>query len=302
MRKFIIKAGLIGLLPFIILFIGYLVVPVNKNHNIRMYNYKSNLLDSIPSPRIIFIGGSNIRMSLDSGTIKDSLNLNIINYGLTAPVGLKFMIDDISLYAKKRDILVFAPEWHHFYNLAYGSNEALSLILRTAGYDKIHLLNYRQFLSVIKGIPVYLSQNLWLYLRNKSSDMKLNKFGDEIDHWNKENNYKSNPKPITDKFDEDFSLYFINKLNEIENKCTVLIIPPSCCNIAMKKWDRQVNEVENYLKENGHPFIIDPDSSSFSEKYMYDSDYHLNKKGVDIRTSLVIDALKKVLNKEMENK
>lgn len=266
----------------------------------RMYNYKCTLLDSTLTPRIIFIGGSNVRMSLDSKKIKDSLDLNVINYGLTAPVGLKFMIDDISLYARDRDILVFAPEWHQFYDTQYGTSEALSFIIRLAGYDKLRLLNFRQFLTVWKGIPDYLIQNLWLYIKqnNDNCENKLNEFGDEIYHWDKKSNYKSHPHPITNNFDEEFGKYFSEKLNDLQTKCIVLMIPPSCCDIAMKKWEKQVKEVEDYLKENGHPFIIDPDSCSFEEEYMYDSDYHLNKKGVDIRTSLVIDALKLVLSEK----
>lgn len=302
MKKFIIKAGIIGVLPFAILLIVYLVVPVNKKHYLRMYDYKCKVLESTNSPRIIFIGGSNIRMSLDSKRIKDSLNFNVVNYGLTAPIGLKYMIDDISLYVKKGDLLVFGPEWHQFYNLQYGTNEALSFIIRLGDYNKFQLLNAKQLISVCKGIPNYLKQNLWIgikeHIRPDNINLygRFNEFGDEVNHWLLKNNYKSIPNPITENFDNEFGEYFINRLNELQSKYTVVMIPPSCCNVAMKKWDKQVKEVTDFLKENGHPFIIDPDSCSFPEEYMYDSDYHLNKKGIDIRTSLVINALKQVIS------
>ena len=78
---------------------------------LQAYNKKCQLLEDTPSPRIIFVGGSNLAFGLDSQRIKDSLNINVINYGLHAGIGLKYMIDDISTYARKGDIIVFAPEY-----------------------------------------------------------------------------------------------------------------------------------------------------------------------------------------------
>lgn len=296
MKKFIIKAGIIGLLPFIILFIGYLVVPVRKNDYERAYITKINRLENLEKRKLIFVGGSNLAFGLDSERIQDSLNIDVINYGLSVQLGLKFMIDDVSLYINDGDILVIAPEWQHYYSFMYGKEEYLSMIFRLGYVKKIRLLNMRQYSTVLLNIPAYLKRNILHQTINDKTYLasNFNEYGDEEKHWSLKNDYKSNPQPITDKFDTTFGKYFIDKLNELQTKCTVIMIPPATCNVAMKKWAKQVNEVENYLKRNGHPFIIDPDSCSFGEKYMYDSDYHLNKKGVDIRTSLVIDALKKV--------
>lgn len=300
MKKFIIKAGIIGLLPFIVLFIGYLVIPVKQNHWMRAYTKKCELLEATESPRIIFVGGSNLVHGLDSEKIKDSLNINVVNSALTIQLGLKFMIDDISTYANEGDIIVFAPEWHHFFNCMYGADCYLSIAIKLSEWSKLYLLNKDQIISVIKGIPDYILQNIIPQNITEKTLLptNFNEFGDEVKHWSIDNKFKSNPGVILNNFDKDFGVYFINKLNELQTKCTVIMIPPACCDVAMKKWDKQVKEVEEYLEDNGNPFIIDPDSCSFGEEYMYDSDYHLNKKGVDIRTSLVIEALKQVLSEE----
>ena len=58
---------------------------------LQAYNKKCQLLEDTPSPRIIFVGGSNLAFGLDSQRIKDSLNINVINYGLHAGIGLKYM-------------------------------------------------------------------------------------------------------------------------------------------------------------------------------------------------------------------
>ena len=258
---------------------------------------KCELLATTPSPRIIFVGGSNLSLGIDSKRIKDSLNINIINTGLTMQLGLKYMVDDVSIYIKKGDIVVFAPEWQHFYSYMYGFDEQLPIVMKLCNWSKIYLLNLRQLSNAFKGIPIYLLQNLLPQRRTDytTPNSNYNEFGDQYTHWYLNTTHKSNPRPIKEKFDKEFGKYFIDKINELQTKCTVIMMPPSTCDVAMKKWDKQVKEVENFLKENGHPFIIDPDSFSFAEEYMYDSDYHLKKKGVDIRTSLVIEALKEYI-------
>lgn len=108
MKKFINNILLIaGILITLILAITML--PMEQDGYLQAYNKKCQLLEDTPSPRIIFVGGSNLAFGLDSQRIKDSLNINVINYGLHAGIGLKYMIDDISTYARKGDIIVFAP-------------------------------------------------------------------------------------------------------------------------------------------------------------------------------------------------
>lgn len=291
---FIIKSSVIGMLPFIIFFVGYWVVPVKDNHWIREYEKKCELLEATPSPKIIFVSGSNLAFGLESKRIKESLNINVVNYALAIHLGLKYMIDDVSTYIKKGDIVVFAPEWQHFYSYMYGFDAYPSMVMKLCNWNKFFLLNRYQLKELIIGIPDYLKQNLLPQKVTKHTTLNTsyNEFGDQYTHWYLDTIYKSHPQPITKKFDKNFGKYFIDRLNELQSKCTVIMIPPACCCVAMKKWNKQVKEVEEFLKNNGHPFIIDPDSCSFAEEYIYDNDYHLNKKGVDIRTSSVIDALK----------
>ena len=299
MKKFIIKINIIGL---VLIAISYFFIPVNSNDYLMAYKKKCELLEYTSSPRIIFIGGSNLAFGLDSKRIQDSLGINVINYGLHAGIGLKYMTDDISMYYKPGDVLVFAPEWTQFYTIMYGQSYELSTIIKAGNFKKLNLLNSKQYISVVCGFPVHLKQYI---LPDKITEKtykssNFNQLGDEERHWSLENVYHSYPEPITAKFDNKFGEYFIKKLNELQTKSTVIMIPPACCSVAMKKWDKQVKEVEKYFSDNGFPFIIDPSNCSFGEEYMYDTDYHLNKKGVDIRTSSVIDALKNVLNKETD--
>ena len=80
MKKFINNILLIaGILITLILAITML--PMEQDGYLQAYNKKCQLLEDTPSPRIIFVGGSNLAFGLDSQRIKDSLNINVINYG-----------------------------------------------------------------------------------------------------------------------------------------------------------------------------------------------------------------------------
>ena len=152
MKKFINNILLIaGILITLILAITML--PMEQDGYLQAYNKKCQLLEDTPSPRIIFVGGSNLAFGLDSQRIKDSLNINVINYGLHAGIGLKYMIDDISTYATKGDIIVFAPEYEHFYTIAYGESVTVTPLLAVTHCEKINLLDIRQWTILIAGIP-----------------------------------------------------------------------------------------------------------------------------------------------------
>lgn len=297
MRMFILKTALICGCIVIILFILYFTVPIYSNNYLLAYQAKCKRLDSIQSPRIIFVGGSNLAFGLDSKRIEDSLKMKVINCGLHAGIGMKYMIDDIALYAKKGDIIVFAPEWIQFYSVMYGDGNTLSTIIRIGGWEKWKLLNITQLKNVIKGIPYTISENVTLNISHNDTYLasNFNQYGDEIKHWEFKNTYSSHPAPILHDFNKEFGTYFINSLKKLQGRCKVYIIPPACCKKAYDLWKPQVNEVVHFLENEKFPFIIHPDCLAFKEEYCYDTDYHLNKAGVDLRTTLVIDALR--LNK-----
>src|SRR3989304_2450804 len=75
-------------------------------------NDKDSLLANVDSPRIIFLGASNLLLGLNSQIIHDSLRLNPINY------------------IKSGDIVVVSSDYSEFYGeLAYGREELLWTVL-----------------------------------------------------------------------------------------------------------------------------------------------------------------------------
>ncbi len=264
----------------------------------KAYDQKCALLEDVKKPRIIIIGGSNAAFSIQSPLIKDSLNMNVINYSLHAGIGLKYMIDDISLYAKKGDILVFAPEYNHFYGEAYGGGTTLSSIILCCQEGKLFLFGFRQILNLIMDMPfmVKLKLHPWRVQNPERtySASWFNEYGDVVKHWNFENIHVS-PVHIKGVFDSSFADYFINKINHLKEVCQVYIVPPVCIESYYNLNKDKIDKVDLFLKDNGFSFLVPPEQHALPNEDAYDTVYHMNKTGGRKFTLSIIEALKPII-------
>lgn len=297
MKLFIKKSFLFGFCVVAILTLLFFIVPINKNAYLYAYNKKYKLLEETPSPRIIFIGGSNVAFGLDCKRIKDSLHINVVNAGLHAGIGLKYMLDDIALYVRKGDIVIWAPEYTHFYGDMAGQPETIAGIMSITKFKNVGMLNTSQWINVLKGIPSDLGIRI-IPPKNTPRAYKasnFNEYGDEVNHWTLSSIPIATPTKFKDGLNVAMCNYFIDRLKELQMRCNVIVVPPAYRQAAFDINKKNVQEVTEFLNREGFPFAISPQESVFLDEYIYDSDNHLNKKGVDRRTTLLIKYLKNVL-------
>lgn len=79
MKTFLFRVLLLGVLSGVLSGVVMKLIPV-KDSYLLAYNKKCELLEKTESPRIIFVGGSNLCFGLDSKRIADSLHVNVVNY------------------------------------------------------------------------------------------------------------------------------------------------------------------------------------------------------------------------------
>src|SRR5512140_975750 len=131
----------IGLLALAVILTGALAsqydVKKVDNDYIAAVLEKDRLIRSTPSPKIILVGGSNLAFGIDSRMMEDSLHVNVVNMGLYAKLGLRYMLAQVKPYIKKGDVVVVVPEYDQFYgNFADGDN-TLNTALLYAPADRI---------------------------------------------------------------------------------------------------------------------------------------------------------------------
>lgn len=113
----------------VVLFMG-IILPYNKNGYMREQDVKMSML-SKPGRRaaVVLLGGSNVAFGYDSELLADSIGMPVVNAGLHASVGLKYIIDDCFQRLKRGDILVLSPEYGHFFgDMAYGEAPMADLV------------------------------------------------------------------------------------------------------------------------------------------------------------------------------
>ncbi|MEJ7736755.1 MAG: hypothetical protein WKF97_04945 [Chitinophagaceae bacterium] len=306
MKKFF---GKIFLLLFIVLTIVTicLVLPpgnLSKNYLLFAQKNKNDLLANTPGPRIILVGGSNVSFGINSKILKDSLNLNPVNTALHAGIGLKFMLNSTIDYVRENDIVVLSPEYQQFYgNLSDGQVELLTLLIDVS--PQTGNVNFRQFVKLLSHIPKYSSSKLRLWNYFKKADTttigiydrkSFNAYGDAYVHW-------TLPKVPVMPFDvlkgnlnEDaFNSLLIFREKVQNRKAQLFITFPCCQDISFKHSIVQIKKIEKRLRAEAFILLGTPERYIFPDSLTFNTPYHLIKKGVDQRTALLAEDLKKHL-------
>ena len=301
MKKFLSKIfvffAIIGIVFVTGLFLP--VTPKAKNYVLFYKTKKDSLLQNVPSPRIIFIGGSNLVYGLNSQLFKDSLNLNSINTGSTATVGLSYMMDNTLTYIRSGDIVVIAGEYQQFFrSFAYGSQGLLRLLMDVdpSGFKTLKM---QQWINIAKKLPEYFVSKID---PNEYFDVKLNpayttdifnEYGDSNAHW------------VLKKqgFDpDDFNNRKLNKAifeemktfeKEIVKRGAHLFITYPCFQSkSFELNEKAIDLVEKTLTKNNFDLLGTAERYKMNDSLMFDTPYHLIKIGVDLRTELLIEDVK----------
>jgi len=310
MRKFIYKILafiLLTILAFSLILLFLPATPYASKSLLFATLRKDSLLVNAPSPRIIFVGGSNLSFGLNSQEIKDSLHINPINTAINVALGLKYMLENTLQYVKKGDIVVLVPEYDHFFSDWDRYYEELFRIVFDVDKSKICLLsfNFDQLRHHVKYANKVISSRLHAneYLSLWESDIysvnSFNKYGDVDAHWNLENIHNEfEPKAIdVTTYNPDVMAeikYISNKFQE--KGCIFLISYPCFQESSFNNSKEAIRKVEQEYYTNEFIILGSPERYMMPDSLMFDFVYHINKQGVDRRTKFLIEDLKIVIN------
>ncbi len=306
MRKYILKTSLF-ISPFILFVIIGVCMPTTPRASLSLLmaeTSKNTLLQNTPSPRIIFVGGSNLSFGLNSQEIKDSLGLNPINTSIQASIGIKYMMDNTMKYIRKGDIVVLVPEYQLYYNsLNQGSKELMRTVFDVNFYN-IKNLNIIQFINILPLLPEYAITKFKpseYHPKVDEDDIyavnSFNQYGDAFRHWTKKDQHdKIVPIQLKNEFNPRVIDYLISQNKKLEKKGAVLLISYPCFQESsyLSSLER-IEKVEKELKKSGLNIIGTPERYKMADTLMFNTPYHTNKTGVDRRTKRVIEDIREFL-------
>jgi hypothetical protein len=310
-RKFIFKILLFFSALLFIFFIGIFLPATPRASKSLLFAKiaKDSLMENVPSPRVIFVGGSNLSFGLNSQMIKDSLGLNPINTAIHANLGIEYMLDNSLNYIKAGDKIIVAFEYYLYYDhYAYGNEELLRMILDVSP-DGIMELRKEQWANIYSFLPKYsfskfkpteyfnfIKPKQFLTFTNRIySVTSFNEYGDAVGHWELE---KENFEPfglIGESFNHAVITELLNYNKKLEQRGAVLYITfPGYQATSYENSKAEIIEVEAELKKNNFVLLGNPERYKIPDSLMFNTPYHLVKEAIDLRTMLLIEDLKTV--------
>jgi len=304
MKKFIIKL-LVTCAPVLAVFAVSVFTPPTPraSKSLLMSSIrKTDLLEITPSPRIVFIGGSNLSFGLNSQMIRDALNMNPVNTAIHKKIGLKFMLDSTLAHIIQGDIVVLVPEYGLFYKSLDTSSVELARMVFDVDINNLRYLNLSQCFNTLKFLPEYAVSKLKLneYLFYSDSDIysvnSFNQYGDVDAHWGLANREFAQPSSISGHFNHRAVNHIKALQATLAGKGVRFFVSFPCMQAtAFEDSASQISEVEHELRKAGLNILGSPGRYKMPDALFFNTVYHLNKQGVDIRTARIIQDIQTAL-------
>jgi hypothetical protein len=265
---------------------------------------KSVLMENTPSPRIVFVGGSNLIFGIDSRKVEQKTGLKVVNMSLLAGYGLTFMINAAKPYVKQGDIIFISFEYY----LGEGEMDLLAHTVDMVPEARSFLNDHEKLLYPWAEANLrlqHLIRDLQKIARfNTGSVEKIytrngfNSNGDVISHLD-----KPNPKTMGRRYkieQTDYSKYiaFINEFAAYaRNKgAKVFYLYPVYVHSEFIKYHDAIIAYDREMRESLKiPIVNNIDTFVFDDQYFFDTVYHTNKQGRDKRTDKLLEIIVNLL-------
>lgn len=277
---------------------------------------KDSLIMSVPPPRIILAGASNLAFGVDSKLMQETLGIPVVNMGLHGNFGLGFILNNVKQNVRNGDIIILSLEYYldelyykdidyvvHLYPKAESyidkDNEFFSQYLK---YVVSEAQNTKQryfntfFDKVLrfKEAKVFVSDQVHSYDTLIYSRKAFNSNGDVVSHLGK--NYPGEMRGRTPIDSKDYSSG-ISRLNDfaeyVSSKGATAYF--TFASYPRSEFDKNIKGIRHFeeqlRKDLKMPIITLPEDMTYPDEMFFDTVYHLNEEGRKLRTEKLVQIL-----------
>lgn len=264
---------------------------VSNNYNAAQLD-KLRLLENVPSPRLILVGGSNLAFGVDSERLERDLGVAVVNMGHQASLGLHYMMDTVLRLARRGDCVLLVPEYEHLgQDIFYGGSAIIDLI----GYTgNMALLRYNGLIGLLAAnTGIRHHQRKVVYYPPYTRD-SFNRYGDNTAHLS-----RGPSKIIPYTIGAGVDPRPVNKINTFVHSCEqrgirVLVSYPAAMHSFYLINRVMVDKLSANLRGAHVPLLVsNPREFVFDDNLFFDTVYHLNARGRAMRTDKLVDLLRK---------
>ncbi|MEG2182019.1 MAG: hypothetical protein RRY69_03030, partial [Oscillospiraceae bacterium] len=302
MKKFYLGLAvflLLLLVPFAAYF-AYIqsIPPQFTNTLMGTASYKMELLKQKDEPRIIFAGGSSAAYGVDCERIQGELDVKCIDIGVVYGIGIEFYESLLMDELREGDIVYFAPEYGMWndqigYNLVWCCCENYGELLA-----KIPL---QYWPKIIAGpFFTYSKEKLAIYRSGSCDGSAFVEMGECGDMTNVRENImedgylKDDPITVNTSYISEKAVKALNRLDEYAKSVGAKLLvgyPPAVREALVSDAKERALFAEAVEERLTATVVGDIEDSFMSARYFYDTNFHLNTKGVALRSEYLIELL-----------
>jgi len=166
---FMARMGLFLLLAVSVLLGCALFGPhVSSADYLGAFRAKHGLLHRTPSPKALVVGGSNAAFGVDSEALEEALCMPVVNMGLHASLGFRFMVAEVEGRLGPGDVVIVSLEYSNFAR-PDKREDVLNLVVDRCP-EALAFVPPGQRAQVVLGTLVMRLQAAWRLLRGQWGD------------------------------------------------------------------------------------------------------------------------------------
>ena len=305
-RAFFTSMIQVGLLTAALILLVFLGIRPDPTHYFAGSLRQVELLENVPSPRIILVGGSNVSFGLDAALMQKKLGLPVINDGLHAGLGV-VPLKEIQQYIREGDVIIVSLEYNMFSHretmagdraflsdwIEYSPRRIKYLLDPLAETPSIYATMLQR--KVNRQVNTILLGGSLEESRGVFSGANFDGEGDFIGHLEaasvSRRKIPSVPYPVTSLQDDIF--VFLEHFDRIarEKGARVYFAAPASRQSNCKATGAapMAEFFKAFQERSSIPVLTPLEDVCLPDKYFFDSEYHLNAQGRELRTERLIE-------------
>ena len=287
-----------GLLLVPILVVGYVFGPhVARVDYFRAVADKHARLDSLPSPKVIIIGGSNATFGIDSERMEQVLCRPVVNMTIGAGLGFQFMCNELNGHIGPGDLIIATLEFSA-YTKSVKDNETHILVADRAPVAMAAIPWYRRP-RIHLGLAIMRCQAAWKYMTGEWEGEVSDKVyradgfseqGDLLLHLGLPQRGPDRQQEVIHELPV-FNPQILPIAQELVDSAKAngaeVVFTWSAVASSSQRYD-YAETIRGRMTEAGFPLLGIPEDYTFPDTAFHDTHYHLRETCRGIRTERMI--------------
>ena len=270
---------------------------------------KYERLKETSGKRIVLVGGSGVAFDCDSALMDDFFpSYEIVNFGMYAGLGTKAVMDLSENYIHEGDIVILSPEQSEQTFSDYFNGEYMWQAADGA-FGMLRDLKSENFEAMLGNFPRFALEKLNYVMKGQKPQTdsiyqkkSFNTYGDiELDTCRENilpNGYDVNQKVrfTEDVVQPEFMDYMNDWAKRLEKKGAVVWYRYCPVNkLSVEDMD-DLAAYDVFLRQKlDFPVIGNPENSLMEAEWFFDTNFHLNRPGIEVNTVQLIRDMKAML-------